>query len=63
MEIGSLGLSRKPDESIIVGDPNSEFFAIFTIRKTAGEKVWVNISAPKSVPIIRGELLGKGEGE
>lgn len=63
MDMGSLGLSRKPDESIIVGDPNSEFFAIFTIRRTAGEKVWVNVSAPKSVPIIRGELLGKGEGK
>ena len=60
MNIGSLGLSRKVDESLVIGDPKSEFFAIVTVRRLKGERVWVNISAPKSVPVLRGEILGEG---
>lgn len=60
MDIGSLGLSRKPDQSIVVGDVNSDVWAIITIRRMDGNKVWLNVSAPKSVPVLRGELLGKG---
>ncbi len=56
-DIGSLGLCRKQDQSIVIGDPNSELFAIVTVRWFAGNKVWLNVTAPKSLRVMRGELL------
>lgn len=46
-----LVLSREPGETILIGD-NIEI-RIVAIK---GEKVRIGIAAPKSVPVIRGEL-------
>lgn len=35
---------------------------IVTVRRMDGNKVWLNVSAPKSVPVLRVELLSaKGD--
>lgn len=62
LDIGSLGLSRKPDQSLVIGDTQSEFFAIVTIRRMDGNKVWLNVSAPKGVKVLRGELFNANRG-
>lgn len=57
MEIGSFTCLRRPEETLVIGVPNSEFVAVVTVVKVRGNKVHLNVSAPKSVPILRGELV------
>lgn len=47
-----LVLSRKPDESIFIGDD-----IVITIVATKGCQVRIGIDAPKNVPILREEIL------
>ncbi len=61
IEVGSFTTLRKPDESIVIGVPDSEFCAVVTVRKVRGNKVYLNVSAPKSVPVLRGELVEASE--
>ena len=56
-EVGSLGLSRHQDESIVIGELGGAFYAIVTVRRFEGNRVWLNISAPKDVPVNRAERL------
>ncbi len=62
MEIGSFTTCRKEDQSLVIGDPDSPFTAVVTVRKVRGNKVYLNVSAPKSVPVLRGELVGRKDG-
>lgn len=47
-----LVLSRKPGESLLIGD-NVEIF----ISEVSGDKVKIGITAPSDMKIIRSELL------
>lgn len=49
-----LVLSRKPNESIMIGDD-----VVVTIIRVRGETVRVGISAPKSVRVHRTEVYEK----
>ena len=46
-----LVLSRKPSETIIIGDN-----IVLTVLRVEGNKVRLGIEAPGDVPILRGEL-------
>jgi carbon storage regulator len=46
-----LVLSRKPNESIILGDS-----IVVTVLRIEGNKVRLGIQAPSNVPILRREL-------
>ena len=50
-----LVLSRKQDEKIIVGNNIT-----ITILKIRGNTVRIGIEAPRSVPVVRGELSRAG---
>ena len=45
-----LVLSRKPGETIMIGD------IVVTIVRVKGDQVQVGVSAPKAVPVHRGEV-------
>jgi len=45
-----LVLSRKPGETIKIGD------AELTVIRVTGNRVTLGIDAPKRIPIVRGEL-------
>ena len=47
-----LVLSRKPNETIVVGDAIE-----VTVLEILGERVKIGINAPRDVPIVRQELL------
>lgn len=49
-----LVLSRKPGESLLVGNIK------FTILEVQGKKVKVGIDAPHDVNIVRSEILERG---
>ncbi len=49
-----LVLSRKCDESIIIGDD-----IVITILDICGDKVRIGINAPQEVPVYRSELYEK----
>lgn len=53
-----LVLSRKPDEYILIGDDIK-----ITICEIAGGKVKVGITAPRSITVVRGELVAKQQQE
>jgi len=48
--IKMLVLSRKPGETIMIGD------IVVTIVRVRGDQVQVGIDAPKTVPVHRGEI-------
>ena len=48
-----LVLTRKPDESILLGN------IVVTILRVNGDKVRIGIRAPAEVPIVRAELPPK----
>lgn len=52
-----LVLSRKQNESIVIGD------SIIKITRVSGNRVTVAIEAPKHVKIIRGELVNVADSE
>jgi carbon storage regulator len=47
-----LVLTRKPDESILIGGIK------VTVLNVSGDKVRIGIDAAAEIPILRGELLG-----
>lgn len=49
-----LVLSRKPNETIVVGDAIE-----VTVLEILGDRVKIGINAPRDVPIVRQELLHK----
>lgn len=60
MDYGSLTLSRKPHETLLLtySDENGEPQQIMlTVNSLDGNKVRLNIEAHKAVNIVRGELL------
>lgn len=58
MERGSLVLSRKPQERIVLGEHIE-----ITVTKVNGRKVWINIRAPKSMTVHRGEVYDRIQAE
>ena len=46
-----LALSRKVNETIVVGNENE-----ITVLEIKGEQIKIGISAPKSIPIYRKEI-------
>lgn len=50
---GRLALTRKPNESIIIGKDIR-----ITVVQVSGKTVKLSIEAPKEIPIVREELLG-----
>lgn len=50
--MGNLVLTRKANETIIIGD-----LVTIKINKVWGGKVSLSIEAPKEVRVLRGELL------
>lgn len=54
-----LVLSRRQDQTVVIGEPPNEV-TITVVRTRAGE-VRLGFDAPPSVPIFRGELLGRGK--
>jgi carbon storage regulator len=53
-----LVLTRKPDQSIIIGDGVE-----VQVLSVAGEKVRLGITAPRDVPIFRNEVYERIESE
>jgi carbon storage regulator len=51
-----LVLSRKPNESIVIGDN-----IVLTVLRVEGNKVRLGIQAPADVPILRQELQPRPE--
>jgi carbon storage regulator CsrA len=56
----SLLVTRKPQESIDCYLPNGETITV-TIVEVRGQCVRVSIAAPRSVRILRTELVERGE--
>lgn len=53
-----LVLSRKPNESIKIGDNIT-----ITVVDVQGGKIKLGIEAPRDVPVIRSELENKSKGD
>lgn len=51
-----LILTRKPGESILIGDDIS-----VTVLMVKGNQVRIGINAPRDIIVVRDELLKKGE--
>lgn len=49
-----LVLSRKAEESFLIGDD-----VVVSVVRVQGNKVRIGIQAPESVPVIRSELLAE----
>lgn len=49
-----LVLSRKKNETIVVGDGDNK--VVFTVTDIRGDNVRIGIEAPKTVPVHRGEV-------
>lgn len=47
-----LVLSRKPDESIVIGNE-----IVITVIEIRGEKVRIGITAPKNIAVYREEIF------
>lgn len=52
-----LVLTRKPNQSIMVGDETE-----ITVIEVTGNQVRLGITAPKEIPIYRRELAAKWDG-
>lgn len=63
MEIGSFTTLRKLDQTLVIGDQDSEFFAVVTVREVRGNRTLLNVTAPKDVKVLRGELLNLPEAQ
>ncbi len=53
---GGLVLGRKENEEVRLTTPNGETIVV-TIVRIQGDKVRVHVAAPRSVAILRGELV------
>lgn len=51
-EIGHLVLTRKPEESLLIGDNIR-----VTVVSVSGDHVRLSVKAPKDVTIVRDELI------
>jgi len=52
-----LTISRKPGDSIIIGDPaNGDDFVVLLVREINRNSVRISIEAPRKVKIFRGEV-------
>ncbi|MCH9610565.1 MAG: Translational regulator CsrA [Chlamydiales bacterium] len=51
-----LVLTRKREQKIRIGDD-----VVITVLKVQGDQVSIGIEAPKSLPIVREELLERAE--
>lgn len=52
-----LILTRKFDERIMIGDQ-----IVITVLRIHGDEVRLGISAPRSIPVNREEVLTRGQG-
>lgn len=51
-EIGNLIVTRKPEQSLLIGDDIR-----VTVVSVIGDKVRLSIKAPKDVAVVRDELI------
>lgn len=55
---GNLSLSRRPGESILIGDDIT-----LTVTKVLGQRAYFNVSAPKEIRVDRDEVRERIEAE
>ena len=58
MRTGNLVLTRKPDQSIMIGDEIE-----IVVLEVRGEQVRIGISAPRTVPVHRKEVYERRQQE
>ena len=54
-----LVLSRKPNESIIIGEPPNQI--VVKILEIRGDRVRIGIAAPQNVPVDRAEVRDRSD--
>jgi len=62
MEHGTLALTRKPNQTVsmqFVDDTGTTQEITLTISNVRGNQIRMAIDAPKSVTVLRGELLSQ----